>query len=74
MMMKNITLRAEKTLIQRGRQRAEAENTTLNAEFRRWLSQNVERPRAIADFTAFMVDLNYVRPGKKFSREEMNKR
>jgi len=47
-MLQNITLSAEKELIQRARQRAEAENTTLNAEFRRWLAQYVERPRAIA--------------------------
>jgi hypothetical protein len=36
-MLKNITLRAEENLIRRARERAAAENTTLNAEFRRWL-------------------------------------
>ena len=73
-MLQKITLRAEKTLIRRARQRAEAENTTLNAEFRRWLSQYVERPRAITDFTALMMSLNYVRPGKSFTREDLNER
>ncbi len=37
-MLKNITLSAEKELIENARDRAEAKNTTLNAEFRRWLS------------------------------------
>jgi hypothetical protein len=73
-MLQNITLSAEKTLIQRARQRAEAENTTLNAEFRRWLAQYVERPRAIADFAALMTGLDYVRPGTTFTRDELNER
>ena len=65
-MLQNITLSAEKKLIQRARQRAEAENTTLNAEFRRWLAQYVDRPRAITDFAALMSGLEYVQPGKTF--------
>ena len=73
-MLQNITLSAEKKLIQRARQRAEAENTTLNAEFRRWLAQYVERPRAITDFAALMSGLEYVKPGKTFTRDELNER
>jgi hypothetical protein len=73
-MLQNITLSAEKNLIKRARQRAEADNTTLNAEFRRWLAQYVERPRAITDFAALMAGLDYVRPGKNYTRDEMNER
>ena len=73
-MLQNITLSAEKKLIQRARQRAEAENTTLNAEFRRWLAQYVERPRAMVDFAALMTGLDYVQPGKTFTRDELNER
>ena len=73
-MLKNITLSAENTLIERARHRAEAESTTLNAEFRRWLAQYVERPRNKADFQDLMAKLNYVQPGKVFSREELNER
>jgi len=73
-MLQNVTLSAEKTLIQRARQRAEAENTTLNAEFRSWLAQYVERPRAIADFAALMTGLDYVQSGKTFTRDELNER
>jgi hypothetical protein len=73
-MLQNITLSAEQKLIQQARQRAESENTTLNAEFRRWLAQYVERPRAITDFAVLMAGLDYVRPGKNFTRDEMNER
>ena len=71
-MLKNITLSAEETLIERARQRAEAESTTLNAEFRRWLAQYSERPESESDFQVLMEHLNYAQPGKTFSREELN--
>ena len=73
-MLKNITLSAEEALIERARQRADAESTTLNAEFRRWLAQYAEHPQSASDFRAFMVRLNYAQPGKTFSREELNER
>jgi hypothetical protein len=73
-MLQNITLSAEKVLIERARQRAEAQNTTLNAEFRRWLVQYTEYLQTEADFTAIMDQLSYARPGKTFSRDELNER
>ena len=73
-MLQNITLSAEKSLIRRARQRAAAENTTLNAEFRRWLIQYVERSRSVDDFTALMGRLKYAQPGKTFTRDELNER
>ncbi len=73
-MLKNITLSAEASLIQKARERAAQENTTLNDEFRRWLAGYVERPKSTADFTALMTILNYAQPGKTFSRDEMNER
>ena len=73
-MLKNITLSAEKKLIERARQRARQRNTTLNAEFRRWLEQYVETPQTSADFEALMEQLSYARPGKSFTRDEMNER
>lgn len=73
-MLKNITLSAEETLIERARQRAEAESTTLNAEFRRWLAQYAERPQSTADFQVLMARMSYVQPGKTFNRAEMNER
>jgi len=72
-MLKNITLSAEESLLRLARQRAEAEHTTLNAEFRRWLRQYVESSTP-KDFTALMSRLEYAQPGKAFSRDEMNER
>lgn len=73
-MLKNVTLSAEGDLIERARLRAEAERTTLNAEFRRWLAQYAERPQSESDFLVLMTHLNYAQPGKAFSREELNER
>jgi len=46
--MKNITLSADEKWIEAARERARAEHTTLNAEFRRWLqdyARSAERTR-----------------------------
>jgi hypothetical protein len=73
-MLQNITLSAEKVLIEQARQRAKAKNTTLNAEFRRWLEQYVEAPQTSADLEALMNHFSYARPGKAFTRDELNER
>ena len=73
-MLKNITLSAEKSLIEQARRIAEAENSTLNAEFRRWLKLYVQYPHDSHDFTELMTNLSYVKPGKTFAREELNER
>jgi hypothetical protein len=73
-MVQNITLSAEKSLIEKARQRAEANNTTLNSEFRRWLAQYVDRPQNTADLAAIMARLSYVKVEGKFTRDELNER
>jgi hypothetical protein len=73
-MLKNITLSAEEDLIARARARADEENTTLNAEFRRWLERYTEQIRDREEFERLMDQLKYVRAGRKFSRDEMNER
>ena len=42
LILHNVTLSAERRLIEQARKRAEAKDTTLNAEFRRWSEQYVE--------------------------------
>ncbi len=74
MTLQNITLSAEKTLIERARKRAEAKHTTLNAEFRQWLEQYAEYPQTMDDLLALMDQFSYARPGKTFSRDELNER
>ncbi len=73
-MLKNITLSAEEAMIERARRRAEAKNTTLNSEFRRWLAQYADAPQTKEDLAALMERFVYVKPGKTFTRDEMNER
>ncbi len=73
-MRKNITLSADEELIRKVRDKAKREHTTLNATFRFWLRQYVNRNTKTADYQAFMDSLGYAKPGRKFSREEMNER
>jgi hypothetical protein len=73
-MLKNITFSAEEDLIRRARERAAAERTTLNDEFRRWLEKYVERPETAQAFDELMALFQYVQPGRKFDRDEMNER
>ncbi|MDW7760650.1 MAG: hypothetical protein SCM96_08430 [Acidobacteriota bacterium] len=73
-MLKNITLSAEEVMIEKAREKARREKTTLNAVFRRWLRQYVSGSVKTADYESFMNALTYARPGRKFSRDELNER
>lgn len=73
-MLKNITLSAEDLLIQRAREKAQSEHTTLNVAFRQWLAQYVKNGRSGSDYDALMVSLDYASPGRTFSRDELNER
>ena len=73
-LLKNITFSAQDDLIRRARERADAEGTTLNEEFRKWLRKYVERPETAEAFDQLMEQFDYVRPGRSFSRDELNER
>jgi hypothetical protein len=73
-MVKNITLSAEEELIRKARDKARRERTTLNATFRQWLRAYVSRSAKTSDYASFMDSLGYARPGRKFSRDELNER
>jgi len=73
-MLKNITLSADEELIKQAREKAKQQRTTLNATFRRWLRQYVNGNIKTSDFYSFMESLDYVKPGRKISREELNER
>jgi hypothetical protein len=77
-MLKNITLSAEERHIEAARQRAREQNTTLNAEFRKWLEsyarareEGEERARRFRELVARTKASS---GGRKFTREEMNER
>ena len=73
-MRKNLTLSADESLIERARDRAREERTTLNALFREWLTRYANRDRHSEDYASLMQRLRYARPGRRFTREEMNER
>jgi len=73
--VKNITFAADEHLIAAARERAAAENTTLNEQFRLWLEQYARkrqgaRALAVMQRVSGAVDLG----GRKFSRDELNAR
>jgi hypothetical protein len=72
MKFKNITFSLEKELIEKAREKANKEKTSLNAVFRNWLKQYTECENKIEDYDYIMEDLNYVCAGRKFTRDEMN--
>ncbi len=74
--MKNITLSADENLIEAARQRAAAELTTLNAQFRLWLMDYAGRERRADDAIAAIRELRGAisTGGRNFTRDEMNER
>lgn len=73
-MLKNITLSAEEMLIRKAREKARQEHMTLNAMFRQWLTRYVRQDKAPADYAELMKRLSYAKPGRSFSRDELNER
>ena len=72
--MKNITLSGDETLIEKAREKARRENTTLNSVFREWLARYVGYNGEQEEYRSLMKRLSYAKPGQRFSREEMNER
>lgn len=74
--MKNITLSADENLIEAARERARAENTTLNEQFRLWLADYARQRERMQRYHELMADLRgkLRTGGRKFTRDEMNER
>ena len=73
--MKNITLSADEHLIEQARKTAQAQHKTLNAAFREWLEQFVDRSGSVAEYEELMRQLRkQVRSSGPYTREEMNER
>jgi hypothetical protein len=73
--MKNITFSADETLIEAARERARAERTTLNEEFRNWLAEYAQHYPRLQRYDAVVAELRgKVRVGRKLTRDEMNER
>lgn len=74
--MKNITFSADESLIEAARKRAQAEQTTLNEQFRRWLADyGGRRQQADAAMDLIAELRGKVRTGgRRFTRDEINER
>lgn len=70
----NITFSADKTDIELARESARTQNTTLNELFRQWIQGLAGRQARVHEYRALMRELRHVKPGRKFTREEMNER
>lgn len=72
--MKNVTLSADQDLIERARLVARSQRRTLNAAFREWLEHFAACAGNAGDFDSLMRRLQHVKPGQRFTREDMNER
>lgn len=73
--MKYITLSADEALIEAARERARAEHTTLNEQFRRWLADYVHTRERMQGYDEAMATVwGTLKVGRKLTRDEMNKR
>lgn len=72
--MKNITFSADEKLIEKAREKASKEKTTLNKRFREWLNRYASETEYEKEFEELINELNYAKPGRKFTRDEMNER
>lgn len=72
--MKNVTLSADEAVIERARERARREKTSLNQEFRRWLESYAGQDRAVAAYRELMERLSHVRADGPYTRQELNER
>jgi hypothetical protein len=71
--VKNITLSADAHLIEKAREVAKSENTTLNAAFREWL-QSYVRKRNLEAHRALRESLKHIDAGGPYTRDELNER
>jgi len=71
--MKNITLSADERLIEAARERARAEHTTLDEQFRRWLADYAQAQQSLQRYDDVMAQLRgRLQVGRRLGRDEMN--
>lgn len=73
-MLQNITLSADGATVRKARERAVREHRSLNRVFRTWLAGYATAQKADEEYDVLMSRLSYARPGRKFTRDEMNER
>lgn len=73
-MYKNITFSLDDALIFKARQKASGEKKSLSAIIKEWLLRYVGQETAVGSYELLMKQLDQVKSGKKFTREDMNER
>jgi len=73
-LMKNITLSADESLIEQARLVARSQHKTLNTAFREWLVSFTRQSGNVQEFDALMRRLRHIRSGGPYTRDEMNER
>ena len=74
MAMIKITFEADESDVKLAEESSIRQNTTLNELFKRWLRELAEGQTRAQEFRALMETLRHVNAGRKFTRDEMNKR
>lgn len=75
MALRNLTMSADPELIDRARRKAESRQTTLNGEFRIWLSTySDENTPTQNDIEKVLDQMAYFQAGPRPGREELNER
>lgn len=72
-MSRNITFTVEDYLVEKARNKARNEGKSLNGLFREWVFRYVQSGKKGA-YAQLMKKLQYVRVGKRFTRNEFNER
>jgi hypothetical protein len=72
--VRKVTFSADEAAIDRARRVAHSEGKTLDEAFREWLESYASRNVTREEIEALFHNLRYVRAGRKFTRDEMNRR
>jgi len=74
--MNNITLSADKAVIEKARETFKQRGTTINAEFRKWLNTQTENDgkRRREEYEKVMKTMPSLDIGRRLTRDEMNER
>lgn len=73
-MYKNITFSLDDLLISKARDKAMKEHKTLSSLFKEWILRYLGQDSVRSSYATLMKQLSHARPGRKFTREEMNER
>lgn len=72
--LKNITLSADQRMLTLARERAQAQNRSLNDAFREWLELFARDKSELVEYKKLMKQLSHIKLKGAISRDEMNER